>query len=77
MWNVLLNQKSIIWHLSDRCRHLPDGFTYGMPGQGCRAYWVCVNGHSVGACCPVGSYYIEGLGCMSGIPCNEPCPRLS
>ena len=60
--------------LSDKCRHSPDGFTYGMPGQGCRSYWLCVNGHSVGSCCATGTYYVEGMGCMRGMACKQPCP---
>nr|BAK86420.1 BMSP [Mytilus galloprovincialis] len=59
---------------ADVCRHSPDGFTYGMKNKGCRAYWLCVNGHSVGSCCPEGSYYVEGMGCMRGKACKEPCP---
>ncbi|KAJ8311317.1 hypothetical protein KUTeg_011129 [Tegillarca granosa] len=53
-----------VWCPSDLCKHAPNGFTYGMPQHGCRSYWVCINGASVGSCCPPGTYYLEGMGCM-------------
>lgn len=45
-----------------------------MPQHGCRSYWVCINSASVGSCCPPGTYYVEGMGCMRGLACNTPCP---
>ncbi|KAK3083273.1 hypothetical protein FSP39_018154 [Pinctada imbricata] len=58
----------------DPCLNAPNGFSYRMSGMGCRSYWLCLNGHSVGSCCPPASYYVSGMGCMRGMACNEPCP---
>ena len=50
------------------------GFTYGMPEYGCRAYWKCIDGFSVGHCCSEDSAYVEGMGCLEDIPCFDKCP---
>ncbi|XP_062590013.1 uncharacterized protein LOC134251619 isoform X2 [Saccostrea cucullata] len=73
--NELKCKPSIHVHCNmDSCLQAPNGFTYGMDSSGCRAYWVCVNSHSIGSCCAPGTHYVEGMGCMRGLACNEPCP---
>ena len=58
----------------DPCRNALPGFTYGMPEYGCRAYWKCIDGFSVGHCCSEDSAYVEGMGCLEDIPCFQSCP---
>ena len=45
-----------------------------MPEYGCRAYWKCIDGFSVGHCCSEDSAYVEGMGCLEDIPCFQSCP---
>ena len=47
-----------------------------MAEYGCKAYWKCMDGFSVGHCCPSDSKYVEGIGCLAGAVCNEDCPPL-
>lgn len=65
--------KPITFYL-DPCLRAPNGFTYGMEESGCRAYWVCVDSHSLGSCCAPGTHYVEGMGCMRGLACDDACP---
>ncbi|XP_053385627.1 probable chitinase 10 isoform X3 [Mercenaria mercenaria] len=57
----------------DPCKQSTAGFTYGMKEYGCRAYWKCIDGFSVGHCCPNGSAYVDGIGCLENEECNEEC----
>ena len=45
-----------------------------MSRYGCRAYWKCIDGFSIGHCCPRGSSYIDGMGCIEDASCIEDCP---
>ncbi|XP_052673852.1 uncharacterized protein LOC128155962 isoform X3 [Crassostrea angulata] len=58
----------------DPCLRAPNGFTYGMEESRCRSYWICVDSHSLGSCCAPGTHYVEGMGCMRGLACNDACP---
>ena len=58
----------------DPCKNALPGFTYGMPEYGCRAYWKCIDGFSVGHCCSEDSAYVEGMGCLEDVPCFDSCP---
>nr|XP_011415592.2 protein PIF [Crassostrea gigas] len=58
----------------DPCLSAHNEFTYRMDGSGCRAFWTCINSYSVGSCCAPGTRYVEGMGCLLGLSCNDPCP---
>ena len=45
-----------------------------MPEYGCRAFWKCIDGFSVGHCCSEDSAYVEGMGCLEDVPCFDSCP---
>ncbi|KAL3856121.1 hypothetical protein ACJMK2_015314 [Sinanodonta woodiana] len=59
---------------ADPCATTQAGFTYGMPKYGCRAYFKCLDGRSIGHCCALGTAYVEGLGCMEDKMCTDVCP---
>ncbi|KAH3753954.1 hypothetical protein DPMN_188609 [Dreissena polymorpha] len=59
---------------ADPCRSADSMFTYSMPEYGCRGYWKCIDGFSVGHCCPAGSAYVDGMGCRETSTCSEMCP---
>lgn len=62
--------------VEDPCWSAPNGFTYGMSVYGCRSYWICMNSHSVRSCCAAGTRYVQGMGCLRGLDCNDPCPLI-
>ena len=64
----------IVDFITDPCRRLVTNSTYSMADNSCITYWKCVNGSSVGKCCPPGSAYVAGDRCMEGQPCNQTCP---
>lgn len=73
MFEIFLKIKPIPLY-SDPCLRAPNGFTYGMEESRCRSYWICVDSHSLGSCCAPGTHYVEGMGCMRGLACNDACP---
>lgn len=73
MFEIFLKMKPIPLY-SDPCLRAPNGFTYGMEESRCRSYWICVDSHSLGSCCAPGTHYVEGMGCMRGLACNDACP---
>ena len=47
--------------------------TYDLPGS-CRSFWACDQGDSIPMCCPDGTVYAEGIGCLPDDNCKDPCP---
>lgn len=58
--------------LSDRCLD-PEVLTYDLPGS-CRSFWACDGGESIPMCCPYGTSYHSGIGCLPDNKCKDPCP---
>ena len=61
-------------NIADPCLYAPPGYTYGMPGHSCRAYWKCVHGTSLATCCHQNTSYIDSLGCFNSPECDQECP---
>lgn len=58
--------------LSDRCLD-PEVLTYDLPGS-CRSFWACDGGESIPMCCPYGTSYHSGIGCLPDNKCKDACP---
>ncbi|XP_061172939.1 protein PIF-like [Saccostrea echinata] len=57
---------------TDRCLD-PEVLTYDLPGS-CRSFWACDGGESIPMCCPYGTSYHSGIGCLPDSGCKDPCP---
>ncbi|XP_052697335.1 protein PIF-like isoform X2 [Crassostrea angulata] len=57
---------------TDRCLD-PEVLTYDLPGS-CRSFWACDGGESIPMCCPYGTSYHSGIGCLPDNKCKDPCP---
>lgn len=72
MFEIFFKMKLIFLYL-DFCLCVFNGFMYGMEEFCCCFYWICVDSYSFGLCCVFGIYYVEGMGCMWGLVCNDVC----
>ncbi|XP_053386408.1 matrilin-2-like [Mercenaria mercenaria] len=71
---ITCRPSSLVQCTADPCKQSRPKSTFGMKEYGCRAYWKCVDGSSVGHCCPNGSAYVDGRECLENVECTEKCP---